>query len=127
MSAWPAVVAEVAVALLLVAGMRRAFRGAPPDRGDPVAAAAWMLAGALLTTTALLAGGDRPWRLALTAAAVACGCAAGWWLRGPAGEEDDGPPERPAPGEPPPAPDWDAFDRLREDWRARPRSRTPVS
>lgn len=110
------IAAQAAAVVGLVVSMRRAFFGPAPRRADPLAAAAWMVAGLLLLATVLLSGDDAIWRLALTALAVEAVCVAGWWLRGP---REDGGDDGPG-GEDAPPPDWDEFDRLRGGW-SRPR------
>lgn len=102
--------------------MGRAFFGSAPQRADPVAAAAWMVAALLLLGTALLSPDESLWRLALIVAGVEAACAGGWWLRGAEdGGEGAGEPEDPPL-------DWDEFDRLRGDWTPRPpRDRVPVT
>ena len=104
-------VTEAAIAILLVVSMLRAYRGAPPQHPDGVAAASWLGAAVLLLATAVLAA-DEGARSLLAAAVVVCACVAGWWLRGGGdgdGEGDDSPPT-----------DWDEFDRVRDGW-SRPR------
>jgi hypothetical protein len=110
----PALPLEAAAVLVLVASMRRAFFGPAPERSDPLAAAAWMVAGLLLLATVLLSRDDALWRLALTGAAVECVCVAAWWLRGPAQDGGDEPAGEPIA----PPPDWEEFDRLRGGWDA---------
>ncbi len=116
MTALP-LVAEAAIAAVLVFSMRRAFFGPAPLRADAVAAAAWMLSAVVLLGTALAVPGEGIWRLALTVGGVESACAAGWWLR----SRDEGGEEAEVPAAPPT--DWDEFDRLRGGWT---RPREPV-
>jgi hypothetical protein len=107
-------VAEAAVAAVLVLSVARAFFGPAPARADAVAAGAWMAAALLLLATVLLSDGDSAWRLAMTVGGAEAACVAGWWLRSrPPRDEPGG--EGPGPG-----PDWGEFDRLRDCWN-RPR------
>jgi hypothetical protein len=106
--------AEAAIAAVLVLSMVRAFFGPPPRQADRVAAAGWMVAGLLLLGTVLLSDASVRPRDVLAAGAVESVCVAGWWLRGR--RDDDGGEGEPRPAEDPPAPDWDDFDRRREDW-----------
>lgn len=113
---------EALIAVALAASLTRAFFGPPPGRADPVAAAAWLIAGVLLLAAVLATGEHATWRLALTAAASGAVCAAGWWLRAPRDDGDDG---EDSPGRPPV--DWDELDRLRGGWDRGGRDRPPVA
>lgn len=110
------IAAQAAAVAALVVSMRRAFFGPAPRRADPLAAAAWMVAGVLLLATVLLSGDDALWRLVLTGLAVEAVSVAGWWLRGPREDGGEGGPD----GDETLPPDWDEFDRLRGGW-SRPR------
>jgi hypothetical protein len=107
---------QAAVAVVLAAALWRAAFGRPPAGPDPVAAAGWLVSGLILLGFVVLHAGGATLGLALNAAAVVALAVAGWWMRGGGREDGDGDT---GPREPPP--DWDEFDRLRDDW-SRPRT-----
>jgi hypothetical protein len=104
------------VATVLVAVLWRAAYGAPPRNPDPVAAAGWLISGVILLGFVVLHAGGATLGLVLNATAVIALSIAGWWMRGCGRDDGDDDPQ----GEDPP-PDWDEFDRVRDDW-SRPRT-----
>jgi hypothetical protein len=113
MTALPPVL-QAALAVVLALSIRWAFFGPPPEHGDRVAAAGWMLAGVLILGTVVVAGDVAKPRDLLAALGVEALCIAAWLLRH---RRDDGGGGDGGGG---PGPiDWDEFDRARGSWRPR--------
>ena len=112
MSALPLAM-KVAMAVVLMASMWRAFFGPPPDQRDMVVARLWGATSAILYLVGVYALADgREAAPLLLAAGVVALCMAYWHARGDDGggggggedDDDNGPI------------DWDRFDRARRDW-----------
>jgi hypothetical protein len=118
---------KVAVSLVLLASMARAFLGAPAGRprrelarGLLLLTAACYLVGSCLV---LVIGAELPGSL-IVVAGIEAACGAAWLVRGlpeggGPGDEGGGGGGGEGPREPGPI-DWGAFDRARRSWERTP-------
>jgi hypothetical protein len=113
-------VAQAMSTAVLAALILRAFLGAPPQERDVVAAAGWLTAAVVLLAAVPLA--DTTGKAIFSAGAAVSAAIAGWWLRGARHDGEGGDGGEFVPPRPPP--DWEEFERTREEW-ARASRRTP--